>query len=71
MTPENSIDDSRSIGNFAALKTAIAGGDEQLVKDLLPKAPMIEMEKSYLIELAELNGNPKVIELLKDVPVKK
>lgn len=58
----------RSIANFAALKTSIAIGDEKTVKDLLPNEPMNEMEKSYLIELAQLNGHSGVLELLKGIP---
>ena len=61
----------RSINTFAALKTAIAIGDEQSVKDLLPTELMVELEKSYLIDLAELNGNPEILELLEAIPVEK
>ncbi|MBU2887882.1 hypothetical protein KO507_19110 [Gilvimarinus agarilyticus] len=61
----------RSINKFSALKTAIANGDETSVKDLLTDEPMVELEKSYLIDLAELNGNSVIVELLKNVPVKK
>lgn len=59
-----------SIANFAALKTAIVNGEEQLVKDLLRNDPMIEIEKIYLIELAQLNNNPAIIKLLEDLPIK-
>ena len=59
----------RSINIFAALKTAIAIGDMQSVKDLLRNESIVELEKSYLIDLAELNGNPDMIKLLKAIPV--
>ncbi len=71
MITKNKHSEARSIGRFTALKTAIANGDESSVKDLLPNEPMIEIEKSYLIELAELNGHPGVLNLLKEAPVKK
>lgn len=58
----------RSINRYAALKTAIANGDEKSVEELLPVEPMVEMEKLYLIELAELNRNSKILELLQSVP---
>lgn len=64
-------DAGRSIASFAALKTSIAIGDEQSVKDLLPNEPMLDMEKSYLIELAQLNGHAGILELLKGIPEKK
>lgn len=61
----------RSINTFAALKTAIVTGDTQLVKDLLPIEPIVELEKSYLIDLAELNRNQEILELLEAIPVEK
>lgn len=61
----------RSINTFAALKTAIVTGDVQLVKDLLPIEPIVELEKSYLIDLAQLNRNQEILELLEAIPVAK
>lgn len=60
-----------SIANFAALKTAIVNGEEQLVKDLLTSEPMIDIEKSYLIDLAQLNNNHTILALLENISVKK
>lgn len=62
--------DVRSIANFAALKTAIANGEEELLKDLLPDQPMLELEKSYLIDLAKVNNNHAIVALLEDIPTK-
>ncbi|WNO61078.1 hypothetical protein [Rheinheimera sp. MMS21-TC3] len=59
-----------SIANFAALKTAIANGEVALLKSLIVKQPMQEMERSYLIELAKLNNNPEIMKLLNAIPVK-
>ena len=70
MASKTGKNDERSIANYAALKTSIAIGDEQSVKDFLPNEPMTEMEKSYLIELAQLNGHPGILEVLKGVPEK-
>ncbi|BCD99862.1 hypothetical protein [Marinagarivorans cellulosilyticus] len=61
----------RNINTFAALKTAIAIGDVQSVKDLLLNESIVELEKSYLVDLAELNGNADIIALLKAIPVEK
>ena len=59
------------IANFAALKTAIANGEELLVKNLLRDLSMQELEKSYLIDLAKLNNNLAIIKLLEDIPITK
>jgi hypothetical protein len=67
MTNEN----KHSIADFAALKTAIANGEEKLIKELLSKQPMQELEKSYLLDLAKLNNNRDVIKLIEDIPEQK
>jgi hypothetical protein len=67
MTNEN----KHSIADFAALKTAIANGEEKLIKELLSKQPMQELEKSYLLYLAKLNNNRDVIKLIEDIPEQK
>lgn len=59
-----------SIGKFTALETAIANGEEQLVKELLAQQPMQDLEKSYLIDLAKLGNNRTIIKLLEDAPIK-
>lgn len=60
-----------SMANYMALETAISNGEEELVKQLLDNREMLDIEKSYLLDLAELNGNQPIIRLLKAVPVKK
>lgn len=67
MTDQN----EHGIASFAALKTSIANGEEQSVKELLADHSMQELEKSYLIDLAKLNNNHAIIKLLEDIPVKK
>jgi hypothetical protein len=59
-----------TIATFAALKTSIANGEEQSVKELLGNEPMQDIEKSYLIDLAKLVNNHTIIKLLEDMPVK-
>tara|TARA_R110002167_G_scaffold37625_2_gene117809 strand:+ start:832 stop:1047 length:216 start_codon:yes stop_codon:yes gene_type:complete len=71
MATDNTNQNEHGIANFAALKTAIANGEEQSIRSLLPDEPMQDLEKSYLIELAKLNNNQTIISLLKDIPVKK
>jgi len=60
-----------SIANFAALKTAIVNGEEELIKELLSTKPMQELEKSYLLDLAKLNDNRVIIELIMNIPEQK
>jgi len=57
------------IANFMALETAIANNEEDLVKDLLDNQAMQELEKSYLIDLAELSSNATIKKLLEDIPI--
>lgn len=71
METDNGEQHQQSIANFAALKTAIANGEEQSIRDLLGNQTMQELEKSYLIDLAQLNNKPSIIKLLKEIPVKK
>jgi hypothetical protein len=71
MGSNNTDQHKHSIATFAALKTAIANDEEQLVKELLAGQPMQDLEKSYLIDLAEVTNNRTIIKLLKDIPVKK
>lgn len=70
MGSNNTDRNKPGIGNFSALKTAIANGEALRVKDLLSKEPMLDIEKSYLIDLAQLNKNSTIIKLLEDIPVK-
>lgn len=58
------------MANYMALETAVINGEEALVKQLLADRPMLDIEKSYLIELAELGNNQAVIKLLEEVPLK-
>ncbi|MGI2109060.1 hypothetical protein ACRN9C_06630 [Shewanella frigidimarina] len=68
MGSNNTDQHKHSIATFAALKTAIANDEEQLVKVLLADEPMQELEKSYLLDLAHLNNNRTIIKLLEDIP---
>jgi hypothetical protein len=67
MTDQN----QHSIANFAALKTAIVNGEEELIKALLSKKPMQELEKSYLLDLAKLNENCVITKLINNIPEQK
>jgi hypothetical protein len=71
MATDKTNQNEHGIANFAALKTAIANGEEQLIRSLLPDEPMQDLEKSYLIDLAKLNNNHTIISLLEDITVKK
>lgn len=71
MGSNNTEQNEQSIAHFAALKTAIVNGEEQLVKHLVSNQPMVDIEKSYLIDLAQLNRNVTIMKLLEGIPVKK
>jgi len=70
MSCNNTEQNEHTIATFAALKTAIANGEEQSVKELLADQPMQELERSYLIDLANLNNNRAIITLLENIPLK-
>ncbi len=67
MTDQNKL----SMANYIALETAVVNGEEELVKKLLGNQSMLDIEKSYLIDLAGLKNNPMIIKLLEDIPVRK
>ncbi|TYK65466.1 hypothetical protein [Colwellia echini] len=67
---ETNDQNKHGIAQFAALKTAIANGEEVLVKDLVSNGPMLDIEKSYLIDLAKLHGNRTILMLLENVTLK-
>ncbi|MEQ5806868.1 hypothetical protein J3369_05520 [Alteromonas sp. NFXS44] len=58
------------IANMSGLKTAIANGEEERVKQLLTGQTLDELQKSYLIDLADLAGNESIKTLLQDAPEK-
>jgi hypothetical protein len=66
MTEQN----RQGMANYMALKTAVINGEEALVEKLLANRPMLDIEKSYLLDLAHLGNNRRIITLLKDLPVK-
>ncbi len=66
MTDKN----KHSMANYLALKTAIVNGEELLVKKFSENRTMLDIEKSYLIDLARLKNNQVIIKLLEDIPVK-
>ncbi|MFT4653088.1 MAG: hypothetical protein ACJA0G_000535 [Kangiellaceae bacterium] len=67
MGPKKTNNNEQGIANFAALKTAIANSEEPLVKELVGNQTMLDIEKSYLIDLAKLNSNLTIINLLKNI----
>lgn len=64
MTSAQTEQHNNSIAHYSALKTAIANGEEALVKELLGNQSMQPLEKSYLLELAQLGNNQNIIRLL-------
>ncbi|GAA0225812.1 hypothetical protein [Marinomonas primoryensis] len=70
MGSDNTHKNKLSIANFAAIKTAIANNEEQLLKELLADQAMQDLEKNYLIDLAKLSNNLIILKLLEDIPEK-
>lgn len=70
MGSDNTHKNKLSIANFAAIKTAIANNEEQLLKELLADQALQDLEKSYLIDLAKLSNNLTILKLLEDIPEK-
>lgn len=71
MTADTSEQNSHSIANYEALKTAIANNEAQRIKELLAGKSMQQLEKDYLLDLARLDNNRTIIALLDAVPVRK
>lgn len=68
MKTNNPNQKRQSIANFAAIKTAIANNEESLLSKLLADQVMPEIEKSYLIDLAQINNNAEILKILEDIP---
>ncbi len=57
-----------SIANMAGLKTAIANGEVERVKELIGDQVLDELQKSYFIELAQLSNAPNIVKVLENTP---
>lgn len=57
-----------TIANMEGLKSAIVNGESDRVAELLGDQTLDKLQKSYLVELAELNGNPSVTRIIKQAP---
>ena len=65
---ENSNLNLDSVSNMEALKTAIFNGQQNKMKMLLTNMLFDEIQKGYLIKLAEQRGESEIAELLKGAP---
>lgn len=65
MTSENK---ASSIANMEGLQSAIVAGEKTRVKELLEGRSLDELQKGYLIELAELNNDGDIVGILKQAP---
>lgn len=61
---------SSSIANMEGLQSAIVAGETKRVNELLNNRTLDELQKSYLIELAQLNNNQEVIQAIKQAPTR-
>jgi hypothetical protein len=57
-----------SASNMQALKTAIVKGEQEHIKMLLTNLVFDELQKAYLINVAEKMGDLNIIALLNDAP---
>lgn len=53
------------IGEMSGIKTIIVNGDLGNLKQALGDKTLNELEVGYLIDLAKLNNEPEMVELLK------
>lgn len=60
----------QSIANMEGLQAAISNGETNRVRELLGDQRLDELQKDYLIELAELNGSQDIVVLLKKARTK-
>lgn len=70
MSATESNGSNQSIANMEGLQSAIANNEIERVKQLLAGQTLDGLQKSYLIELAELNGDPDMMKILKDAPAR-
>ena len=59
-----------SIANMEGLQSSIVRGEADRVAELLGSQKLDELQKSYLLELAEVNGNSEVIKTIQQAPTK-
>lgn len=59
-----------SIANMAGIQSAIANNESETLAELLSGESLDPLQKDYLIELAELSNNQKLISIIQQTPVK-
>lgn len=62
--------DNGSIGNMAAIQTAIANQDSEELKSLLGDQPLDTLQKDYLLELAALGSDGQIETIIQQTPEK-
>ncbi len=69
MSDQSSTGDNE-VDNMKAIETAIVNQEHERLKSLLANRQLDSLQKSYLIDLAKLNGSASVVDILQDAPVK-
>ncbi|MBT0587605.1 hypothetical protein [Alteromonas oceanisediminis] len=59
-----------AVGNMKAIETAIVNEEPDRLKSLLAGRTLDSLQKSYLIDLAKLNGSPEIADIVENAPVK-
>ncbi|WP_298943526.1 hypothetical protein [uncultured Psychromonas sp.] len=69
---EMNISNQNKLGpaNFMQLEMSIEKGEASSVKKMLSGLSMREPEKNYLIDVAKMNKQSSIMELLKNAPVR-
>ncbi|WP_102794510.1 hypothetical protein [Bowmanella denitrificans] len=72
MTDSHCVKDAKSnaIARMEGLQMAIANGEVDRVRQLLANQVLDKLQKSYLLDLAELNQKAEIVKLLEKTPVK-
>jgi len=70
---EMNISNQNKLGpaNFAPLEMSIEKGEASSVKKMLSGLSMREPERNYLIDVAKMNKQASIVELLKNASVRK
>ncbi|MCC2615594.1 hypothetical protein LJ739_05000 [Aestuariibacter halophilus] len=73
MTKSDATRDAENnpIANMEGLQAAIVDGEAARVKELIADQALDPLQKDYLIELAMLNNNAEVIDVLKKARVRR
>lgn len=66
---DQNVTKDHSIANMAGIQSAIANNESESLTELLSGESLDPLQKDYLIELAKLSNNQKLITIIEQTPV--